>query len=173
MQFLKTTLIFLFATLISAAAFPQDAETAIEASFTGIRTEQCADGKRYTFSIYSDGNLDGTIVAINDPAAPELSINAFDADGAQLEVTALDDANCDTTCQIQGFIQQFGLRAIVWAHLPHQPFWESGIANVGLVVPYLPWEQCPPNLLDQSGCWLSKMKDSSADYDLGRLSPVL
>ena len=126
-------------------SFPQDADTAIEASFTGIHTEQCADGKGYTFSIYGDGNLEGTIVVVNDPAAPNLTIDTFDAGGAQLEGTTLDAADpsglaldCDTTCQIQGFIEEYGLDAIVWPHLPDQPFWEGGLANVGLVLHCLP-----------------------------------
>ena len=121
MQFLKTILIFIFATLISAAAFPQDAETAIEASFTGIRTKQSADGKQYTFEIYDEGKLDGTIVVIDDPAAPELSINAFGAGGAQLSDTALDATDssglafpCGRACQVLRFIRKYGRRAIVW-----------------------------------------------------------
>ncbi|PUU80889.1 hypothetical protein B9Z19DRAFT_1191543 [Tuber borchii] len=119
MQFLGTILMLLFATLINAAAFPQDTDTAIKDSFTGIHAEQCADGNGYTFSIYGDGNLEGTIVVINDPAAPNLTINAFDADGAQLEGTTLDAADpdgqaldCNTTCQIQEFIEEYKLDAI-------------------------------------------------------------
>ena len=129
MQFLKTILIFLFATLISAAAFPQDADTAIEASFTGIRTKQSADGKQYTFSVYDDGNLEGTIVFTDDPTASEPAINAFGAGGAQLNGTTLDAAGaaatgtadfaasslfCNKTCQIWNFIRKYGPRAVVW-----------------------------------------------------------
>jgi len=119
MQFLKTILILLFATLISAAAFPQDADTAIDASFTGIRTKQSADGKQYTFEIYGEGKLEGTIVVVDDPAAPDLAINAFGAGGAQLDGTALDATEssglalaCNRTCQIWRFIRRYGRRAI-------------------------------------------------------------
>ena len=145
MQFLKTILILIFATLISAAAFPQDAETAIEASFTGIRTKQSADGRQYTFEIYSEGKLEGTIVVIDDPAAPELAINAFGTGGAPLNGTALDATDssglalaCDPVCQVEKFIRKYGLRAIVWPLLLRWPFWEGGLANVGLEVPCLP-----------------------------------
>lgn len=149
MQFLKTILIFLFATLISAAAFPQDANTAIEASFTGIRTKQSADGKQYTFEIYGDGNLEGTIVVMNDPAASELAINAFGAGGAQLNDTTLDAAGtaatgaadfaasslfCNKTCQIWNFIRKYGPRAVIWPLLLNQPFLEGLLANVRLEV---------------------------------------
>ena len=121
MQFLKTILILIFATLISAAAFPQDADTAIEASFTGIRTKQSADGKQYTFEIYGEGKLEGTIVVIDDPTAPEIAINAFGAGGAQLSDTALDATDssalalaCGRTCRTWRFIRRYGRRAIVW-----------------------------------------------------------
>ena len=110
----------LFATLISAAAFPQDADTAIEASFTGIRTKQSADGKQYTFEIYGEGKLEGTIVVIDDPAASELAINAFGVSGERLSGSALDATDssalafpCGRTCQIWRFIRRYGRRAIV------------------------------------------------------------
>jgi len=119
MQFLKTILILIFATLISAAAFPQDVDTAIEASFTGIRTKQSADGRQYTFEIYGEGKLEGTIVVIDDPAAPELAINSFGTGGAQLNGTALDATDssglalaCDRACKVEKFIRKYGLRAL-------------------------------------------------------------
>jgi len=121
MQFLKTILILLFATLISAAAFPQDADTAIEASFTGVHTKQSTDGMRWSFLIYGDGKLEGTIVVIDDPAVPELAINAFGAGGALVDGTTLDATDssglallCGRTCQIWKFIRKYGRRAIVW-----------------------------------------------------------
>ena len=145
MKLLKTILIFLFATLINAAAFPQDADTVIEASFTGIRTKQSSDGRQYTFEIYGEGKLEGTIVVIDDPAAPELAINSFGVGGAQLNGTALDTTEssglalaCDTACQVEKFIRKYGLRALVWPPLLDFPLWESGFANVGLEVPCLP-----------------------------------
>ncbi|PUU80891.1 hypothetical protein B9Z19DRAFT_1122817 [Tuber borchii] len=125
MQFLKTILILLFATLVSAAALPQDVDTAIDASFTGIRTKQSADGKQYTFSIYGDGNLEGTIVFTDDPTA-EPTIHAFGASGSQLNGTTLDAAGtagsgvtsfstesflCNKTCRIWNFIRKYGIRA--------------------------------------------------------------
>jgi len=127
MQFLKTLLVLLFATLVSAAAFPQDADTAIEASFTGVRTKKSADGKQYTFSIYGDGKLEGTIVVNDNPG--QLALSAFDANGAQLDGAALDAAGaaasaagdasgsalaCNKACMIWNFIRRYGLRAAVW-----------------------------------------------------------
>lgn len=126
MQLLKTLFVLLFATLISAAALPQDtdadADTAIDASFTGVRTEQSADGKQYTFSIYDNGGLEGTIVVTDDdPAQP--AINAFDASGAELDDNASDGAAgdafravlaCNKACKIRNFIKKYGMRAAVW-----------------------------------------------------------
>ncbi|PUU83571.1 hypothetical protein B9Z19DRAFT_1072112, partial [Tuber borchii] len=117
MQFLKTLLVLLFATLISAAALPQDTDTdtdtAIDASFTGVRTEQSADGKQYTFSIYDDnGALEGTIVVTDDDSA-QLDINAFDASGAKVDGDASDGVAgssfrvalaCNRACIIRKFI---------------------------------------------------------------------
>jgi len=121
MQLLKTLFALLFATLINAAAFPQDADTAIDASFTGVRTEQSADGKQFTFSIYDNGAFEGTIVVTDDPA--QLAVNAFDASGAKVNGTRLDGAvgdgfrsalACNKACMIANFIKKHGIRAAVW-----------------------------------------------------------
>ncbi|CUS12280.1 unnamed protein product [Tuber aestivum] len=125
MQFLKTLLVLLFAALISAAAFPQDPDAAVEAGFTGLRTKQSADGKQYTFSIYEGGKLESTIVVVDDPAAPDLVMSAFDASGAQVNGASLDAAGatanadspdaqgpCSKACRIWKFIRKHGRRAI-------------------------------------------------------------
>jgi len=126
MQLLKTLFVLLFATLISAVALPQDTDTdtdtdtAIDASFTGVLTEQSADGKQYTFSIYDNGGLEGTIVVTDDDPA-QLAINSFDASGAEIGGDASDGAAgqafrsavaCNNACKIRAFIKKYGRRAI-------------------------------------------------------------
>ncbi|RPA98736.1 hypothetical protein L873DRAFT_1807764 [Choiromyces venosus 120613-1] len=137
MQFLKTFLVLLFATLISAAAFPQDTEAVgdetvgtdtVAADFTGVRTRKSADGKQYTFLVYEAGRLDTTFVVVDDPAAPELTFSAFNANGAKFDGASLDAAGaaasaeglsaegaallCNRACIIWRFIRRYGRRAL-------------------------------------------------------------
>jgi len=124
MKFLKTLLAFLSATLVSAAAFPQGGDATIEADFTGVRTKKSADGRQFTLSIFEGGKLDSTIVVIDNPSAPELTFNTFDASGAQVDGGSLDAAGaatsadfsnaplCSRACIILRFIRTHGRRAL-------------------------------------------------------------
>ncbi|RPA98742.1 hypothetical protein L873DRAFT_1844054 [Choiromyces venosus 120613-1] len=130
MQFLKTFLVLLFATLISVAAFPQNTEVVgadtVGADFTGVRTKKSADGQKYTFLFYEAGRLDTTFVVVDDPAAPKLTLSAFNSSGAQFDGASFGAAHAPASaddlsaalvcgpCIVWRFITIYGRRALLF-----------------------------------------------------------